>query len=273
MRGYALFFSALLVLAFGFTAAQGQTWNIQLVDDAGDAGYYSQIVTLSNGMPCIAFKESSTIRIARWVEDGGQTGWVYRQMATSVYGQNFKMVVDDQDHLHFLCTNGSYALTYGVFDVATDSWIISWTSTGITGCSGCHIDLCVRTFGADRIPYMAVANGSLVRMGRRDPGTGTWTVETVADATHQPTGAASIAVDSAGGVHVAYCEYTGEYNLNYVVKPAGSTTWMLQTVDPGGANVNVGEYASILIDQSDVVHIAYYDRTNHDLKYATPVAP
>jgi hypothetical protein len=272
MRGSALFLSLMLLLAFGSTAAEGQTWNIQVVDDAGDAGYYSQIASLSDGTPCISYKEGSEIRMSRWVEEGGQSGWVSRQIASGVYGQNFKMVVDDLNHLHFVWTNGSYVVNYGAYDVASGSWLIGPGSTGNSG-STWNLDLCVKTVGPDRIPYIALASSSQVKMAKRDPVSGTWTTEVVADATHPPTGAASIAVDSTGGIHIAYCEYSGEYNLMYAVKVAGGTTWMLQTVDPGGTSVNVGEYASILVDQSDVVHIAYYDRTNHDLKYATPVAP
>jgi hypothetical protein len=44
------------------------------------------------------------------------------------------------------------------------------------------------------------------------------------------------------------------------------TTWHYETVD---SSQTVGEYASIALDDSDKVHISYYDVTDQDLKYAT----
>jgi hypothetical protein len=272
MRARAIALFSICLLPFVLSAARGQEWNIQLVDDAGDVGYYSQIVALADGTPCIAYKAGATIRLARWVENGGNSGWVFRQMSTNVYGNNIKMIADDLYHLHFLYANGS-TLYYGVFDVPSDSWLLGPQSTGLSSGSY-NVDLTVYNDGTNRIPYVAVCiNGNPVRVATRNPSTGAWSSELVTDDSHPGTGAPSIAVDSHGGLHVSFCEMvSSEYNLMYAVKAAGGS-WLLQTVDPGGASVNVGEYSSILIDSSDGVHIAYYDRTNKDLKYATLVTP
>jgi len=270
MRAFAIF-SVLSLLAVGLASPAGaQTWNIQMVDDAGDAGYYTQIGTLSSGIPVIVYRTGSDMKLARWIESFGQRGWTYRTLAGNIYYGNIKMVVDDLDRLHIVWSS-STASTYGVWDVAADAWAIAPQGIGLTGTSNVY-DLTLVSSGPDRIPYVAVSNNSTVKVATRDPGTGTWSNEQAVDGNHPVEGAASLAVDSSRGIHVAFCENVGsEYNLMYAVKPAGGT-WVLQMVDPGGS-ANVGEYPSILIDTSDVVHIAYYDRTNKDLKYATPVTP
>jgi hypothetical protein len=48
--------------------------------------------------------------------------------------------------------------------------------------------------------------------------------------------------------------------------PSGNT-WQCTTID-AGANAGVGQYASLGFDYNGLVHIAYYDTINSDLKYA-----
>ncbi|MCL4489976.1 MAG: hypothetical protein M1570_17875 [Chloroflexi bacterium] len=44
-------------------------------------------------------------------------------------------------------------------------------------------------------------------------------------------------------------------------------TWYCQTVDNGGGSADVGQYSSIAVSPSGTVGIAYYDATNHALKF------
>ena len=43
----------------------------------------------------------------------------------------------------------------------------------------------------------------------------------------------------------------------------------LQSISQVDVVGDVGKYSGIVVDSGNVVHIAYYDATNGDLKYAT----
>jgi hypothetical protein len=74
----------------------------------------------------------------------------------------------------------------------------------------------------------------------------------------------SIAVDSAGKVHISYYDDTND-DLKYVTNSTGS--WIFLKIDSAG---DVGSYSSIAADSHDRVHISYYDAyPNYNLKYAT----
>jgi hypothetical protein len=90
-----------------------------------------------------------------------------------------------------------------------------------------------------------------------------WTLSTL-DSAGTVGQYASIALDSANKVHIAYYDATDGY-LKHITDAAGS--WGLP--EPVDTNGDVGRNASIAVDSSDQVHIAYYDATNGDLKYAT----
>jgi len=78
----------------------------------------------------------------------------------------------------------------------------------------------------------------------------------------------SIAVNALGIPHISYYdEENGD--LKYATKffnlATHSYEWESVTVDEEG---DVGKYSSIYLDSSGNPHIAYYDETNYDLKYA-----
>lgn len=76
----------------------------------------------------------------------------------------------------------------------------------------------------------------------------------------------SIALDSHGHVHIALSFATTNNNnvLMHVTNQSGS--WVSEVVDN---TPDVGYYASIAIDSSDHVHIAYYSYNERGLRYAT----
>lgn len=78
----------------------------------------------------------------------------------------------------------------------------------------------------------------------------------------------AMALDSTGLPHVAYYD-SANGNLMYAVRstvPPAAGTWAAEIVD---ATNDVGDYPSIAIDASEIVHISYYDTTNKNLMYAT----
>ena len=70
----------------------------------------------------------------------------------------------------------------------------------------------------------------------------------------------AIAVDAGGHPHIVY----GGRHLYYAYYDG--SRWHRKTLD---SSPGVGQYASMAIDTSGMVHISYYDATNYDLKYIT----
>ena len=93
----------------------------------------------------------------------------------------------------------------------------------------------------------------------------TWQIETVdsGDSLDGLGRHSSIALDSAGRIHVGY--YDAEHqDLKYA--SYDGSQWILETVTSEG---DVGQYASLALDSNDHPHISYYDATHTDLKLAS----
>ncbi len=249
-----------------------QDWNVQLVDDAGDVGYGSQIVTTSDGTPYIAYITSTLgVKLAWWVDDGDARGWNYRNLTNVGRGSEaMEMRVDAEDRLHLVrCTASPYCVRYAIYDPETDEWILG---TNVSGASPDQwfVDFILVQEGPDLIPYVLYSSdiGGPLYVSRRDPESGDWTTETVSDGMYA-YGRSSIAADANGGLHVCFYEFVGD-NLMYAYRAPGETAWALQTVDIEG---DVGRYCRLILDDEDGIHIAYYDVTNGDLKFATAMLP
>jgi len=72
----------------------------------------------------------------------------------------------------------------------------------------------------------------------------------------------SMDIDAFDIIHIS--EYSGGSNLGYTMKTPGGS-FQSMTVDTAG---NVGGNNDIFVDENNMVHIAYYDQTNDQLKYA-----
>ncbi|MEW5803512.1 MAG: hypothetical protein AB1847_15575 [bacterium] len=73
----------------------------------------------------------------------------------------------------------------------------------------------------------------------------------------------SLALDSAGNVHIAYYDKV-QQNLKYACKTEGKD-WSMETVDSDG---NIGYSPSLAVDGDGRPCISYCDWTNRNLKYA-----
>jgi hypothetical protein len=253
-----------LALMAGATAAHAQTWNLQVVDDAGDTGYDSQTVVANDGTPYIFYKAGGTMLVAWWVPGGGgQGGWQYATLETSVVtGYSWEVLVDAQGRFQMAYAR-SNGVRYGIWSPTTKAWVLG--PENVTGAGGyTHLDLTLTTIGPDIIPVACInSDGGKPYVYKRDPGTGVWTSSLV-DNLHNAGGSSSIALDSTRKMHVCFYENSGQ-NLMYATKAWDDTVWQVSTVDIPG---NVGQYGSIAVTPDDHVHIVYYDQTNGDLKYA-----
>lgn len=254
-----------LAVSLGAATAQAQTWNLQIVDDAGDVGYDSQTVVDSNGIPHVFYKNSGgQMYVAWWVPGGGnQGGWNFATLENSCpAGYAFDVVADAQGKFRVAYARTN-AVRYGIWDPATKAWTLGPET--VTGTGGyAYVDLTLATIGPDVWPVLAInVESDKVRVYRRDPSNGTWSSSLV-DNLHNSSTPSSVAVDSLQRMHVSFYENNGQ-NLMYATKAWNDAAWQVSTVELTG---NIGEYCNIAVTPDDRVHIVYYDRTNGDLKYA-----
>ncbi len=84
-----------------------------------------------------------------------------------------------------------------------------------------------------------------------------WVVDTnIVDSTTDAGSYNSIAVDTTGGVHIAYYDATGK-NLKYAGLHNGS--WNCATIDTSSGSHDIGSECSIAVDGNNIPQISYYD--------------
>ena len=109
-------------------------------------------------------------------------------------------------------------------------------------------------FGGDGVEYYRVdINGDV-------------TVEDVGSGPLTYKFAVSVDVDSAG---TAYVTYYDQNSNDLILATRGDGSWSRETVDAEG---NAGQFAELVIDDSDRIHISYVTQTGSDevvVKYAT----
>lgn len=261
---------ACAVAAFflGAVSVHAQTWNIQIVDDAGSTGYASRIAITSDNTPYIFYMtQAYWAWMAKWVPSGEGGGWDKWPLGYSVpYYRRCGFVAGPGDSLHLATSRSSPSrIDYNIYNTNTQVWDVSGEM--VAGEVG-DISMALIDSAGVVIPTIVFAAYIIprhVQFARRDPGTGIWTVQLVFDATNAENPA--IAIDSAYHAHVCFYESTGN-NLMYATNAGG--TWVSEYVDIVG---DVGQYCAIAIDAGDIPYIVYYDATNDDLKYARMVAP
>jgi hypothetical protein len=264
MRPFALLCVLLALSVVQPYAVEAQEWNFHIVDDVGTSGYQSQVAVTSDGTPYILYKRGSdnTLHLAWWVPTGGNGGgWDKLDLGTSHRGYACEIVVDSSDYLHMAWDN-TISIRYGVYDPATQTWVIPQEEAASQYGS---LDLAAVEHNDTITAYIVYIHRYApyhFKLCTRDPVSGSWSVETLHD--EACSGVPSIAADSQGRLHVSFREtYSG--SLMYATNANELTAWVSEYVDLGG---DLGQYSSIVINESDVPYIVYYDAVNGDLKYA-----
>lgn len=121
-----------------------------------------------------------------------------------------------------------------------------------------HGDFSSLELDASGAQHLSYINGSGDLMYATNT-SGAWSMTTIDLGAYEGT---SLALDSAGRVHISYCE-NGFYSLKYATNASGA--WVTTIIDDNW----VGPYPSLALDSAGRVHISYYDYGNGFLKYAT----
>ncbi|MBL8968116.1 MAG: exo-alpha-sialidase [Spirochaetaceae bacterium] len=153
-------------------------------------------------------------------------------------------------------------------DIVYRRWVGSWSRSVVTTGPGQFMQDCdFAVLGAGTIIELCYVDGNLAKLvySVSTNGGTTWTETTVAA---NNCGSCSLGLGPAGVPCIAYFE-TLNRNLMFAYKTTDGV-WKTETVDAEG---DVGYDASIAVDGNARIHIAYYDTTNGDLKYATRSTP
>jgi len=168
--------------------------------------------------------------------------WVLEAVAADYGGGTHVIAADGSNNAHIF-----YGLNYatnasGVWE--TTALALSPTDVALDSSDNLH--LCGRN--AAGIQHATNASGS-------------WTMETAAYGSGEP----SIALDRVDRVHISYVRYDYVHpTLEYATNASGP--WVTTTLPSPG---DLGSGTSVVVDDSERVHISYIDETNESLKYAT----
>jgi len=173
-------------------------------------------------------------------------------------GHENAIVVDSNGHVHIVHASGDgYAFTHSVYDGS------SWTPTAIKNCEGSYCwDTHMVIDDNDELHAAYSTNTGLVVYMHYDGSS--WTSTQVsASAKVGPVG---IALDSNNHPHISFVA-SGSYCGNGLrLASYDGSGWTTNSIDSGS---NKGCDSAIIIDGNDNAYIAYQDRSQSKLKFAT----
>jgi len=177
---------------------------------------------------------------------------------TDESGPENAIVVDSNGHVHIVYINGgNYKIMHAVNEGS------GWNTAVVDSCAGSYCwDAHMVVDDNDELHVAYSAQGEKLVYQHYD-GQG-WNGGVVSSsARFAPVG---IAVDSNNLPHISYSQ-TGQWCGNGLrLASYDGSAWTFQSVDAG---TNKGCDSSIVIDDNDHVYIAYQDRDNAKLKFAT----
>jgi hypothetical protein len=234
----------------------GQDWQLSVADDAEFTGRYVSL-NASQSALFATFVRADGVNGDLYLATkaiGPTTAWVKTRLSSSGTIRETALAIDSAGDPHVVFDDresGSGEIRYhrGVFSTID--------SDGSTGAPDVAIDL---ADGLHVVYPITLGVGDYALKYAYRSNSDEWTTEFVDRDHGQSRVAASIAVDSSGGVHIAY---TPGDNLYYAFKPANGV-WMIEAVDTIGSSLD----NSVALDSEGGVHIAYRDVTGTALAYA-----
>lgn len=266
----------------------GGPWTVETVDTTGDVGQFSSIAINPVNQPVISYYDATnpSIKVAylegTWEIKRGPDATLVSATSlklAAVYpyplvayfdGTDRKLKLAIYDLGGSLPTNTVNAQGWGTEDVVTSATIIDSISMTLASSAEPRISYAEATTSGGSVRFIAkncIASGCLTQTTPTFPtGQGSWgTAETVQDIGFGPA-FTSLVIGGNGDPQISYFDSTATaagQNLQFAIKSGG--IWTLDNVDTQGV---VGLHSSLGLDALGNPHIAYYDETNSDLKYA-----
>jgi hypothetical protein len=253
--------------ALRYAGGLEQSWAtaVEVVDgtpSGGNVGEYSSLTLDDAGNLAVAYYDRGNFDVKYAVKDG--TWAVETVDDEGSVGQFASLSIDGLGQPSITYYDATQtALKYAGWleqSWATDVEIVDGTPSG--GNVGEYSSLTLDDQGRLAVAYYDAGNFD-VKYAVKD---GTWAVETVDD--EGSVGQfASLSIDGLGQPSVTYYDAT-QTALKYAGWLEQSWSTDVEVVDGGDSRANVGEYSSLTLDETGRLAVAYYDRTNGDLKFA-----
>ncbi len=249
------------------TNRPGPAFSAVSIDAAGSVGWGPKIaISPADGKVHILYLENLPGPDQLKHAVLGTGGWTFETiMPSAAYVSSFSLAIDHSGVLHAAVSRSSDGGVYELVHAMKSG--VSWGFTGITSSDQpSDNSIAIDALGFPHIAFYG--GGSRHRLMHATNASGVWFVEVVHESPGGDVGRYnSIAIDpSTGRIHIAYYD-AGGLDLRYARKDPGGG-WALRLLDTEG---DVGRHASIAVDQSGIVHVAYRDETNGDLKVARGV--
>lgn len=255
-RGFGI---ALVLLALGTARSYAQDqWNTQFVDNSGDVGYNSSVAYDSKGNPHIAYTNSPSSTGTIYYAYGDSAGW-HAEVVGS--GNWPSLALDSAGRPRIIAYYYLGALRYHTRIGTT--WTYEQVTASATNAAGLRIPFVL----VDDDPCIAYwANGGNELRFAYKIGSNSWTISTIDTGTNLGQ-YASMAIDVLQRVYISYYDGGGG-DLRLAYRDLGSV-WHTFVVDGAVVPTDVGQYSSLVLDNSLVPHVCYYDATHRQLKHVT----
>ena len=210
----------------------------------------------ANDRPHISYSRDGYICNAALLSYYDGTSWITVTLddTTTYIGCDSSIAIDSNGFVHVAYRH------HGNMDMKIASNISgSWQRYTVDNGAGVGYHSAMAVDSSDELHLVYASNSAGNTAYFADGASGSaWTVSN--QGTSRDT--FSMYIDQFDIVHIS--EYNGDSNLGYSMVAPGSSRQSM-TIDSVG---NVGYGNDIVVDDNNMVHIAYYDSTNKNLKYA-----
>jgi hypothetical protein len=249
-------------------ATQAAVVGIATVDDPGDVGTYTSLVSTAGGVQHITYRDESNQRLKYAICQSDCTealNWsqaVIDQSANVGFFSSLKVRSGVRHVVYLDATN--HRLKYAACSsgcLSEGNWSKGVIERGLAkGFSSLALD----TDGRRHVSYVALTGAvKYATCPAACTSSGNWQTVTIdPDAVGQVT---SIAVGADGRRHISY---GSDGDLKYAtcaVSCTNAANWQTLKIDE---EVTSGQFNAFAVDADGVRHISYYDGSNQDLRYA-----